>query len=58
MKNIGEIALYVKGKVPTTHALLGLGYGVRACEACQGQGGISLQRWNLLGVASFLAKSG
>jgi len=55
---MGEMALYVKGKVSTKYAVVGLGYGVRAYEGCQGQGGISLQRWNLLGVASFLAKSG
>ncbi len=81
------MALYVKGKVSTTYAVLGLGYGggiVPAChlpaiaraqasfrfsgirkpelgsgrEGCQAQGGTSLQRWNLLAVVSFLAKSG
>jgi hypothetical protein len=26
-KNIGEKVLYVKGKVPTTYVVLGLGYG-------------------------------
>jgi hypothetical protein len=52
IKNIGEMPLYVKGKGSTTYALLGLGYGVRAREACQGQGGISLQQWNILGVGS------
>jgi len=46
MENIGEMALYVKGEVPTTYTVLGLGYGGRACEE-QGQGGISSQRWNL-----------
>ncbi len=61
------MALDVNGKVPTIYAVLGLGYGWSACacppssrsaglrragrEGCQGQGGISLQRWNLLGVA-------
>ena len=58
MENIGEVALYVNAKVSTTYAVLGLGYGGRAFEAYQGQGGISLQRWNLLGVGSFFAKSG
>ena len=27
---------------------------MRACEGCQGRGGISLQRWNILSVASTL----
>ena len=58
MRNIGEKALYVNGKMPTTYAVLGLGYGRRACEGCQAQGGIFLQRWNLSCVSSFLAKSG
>jgi hypothetical protein len=58
MENIGEMALYVNGKVSTTYAVLGLGYGEGACQGWQGQAGISLHRWNLLGVASFLAKSG
>ena len=53
MENIGEMALYIKGKGSTTYALLELGYDLRACEECQGQGGTSLQRWNLLGVVSF-----
>jgi len=57
-ENIGEMALYVNGKVSTTYVVLGLGYGGRACEGYQGQGGISLQRWNLLGVVSFLPRSG
>ena len=30
----------------------GVGHGGRAYEGCQGQGGISLQRWNLVGVES------
>ncbi len=55
MENIGEVALYVKGKMSTTYAVVGLDYGDRACEGCQGQAGISLQRWNLLGVVTFLA---
>jgi len=71
MESIGGLALYVNGKVSTTYAVIGVGYGGRACacppslslrrggrEGCQAQGGISLQRWNLLGVASFLAESG
>ena len=56
--NIEQLPLCVKGKVPTTYAVFGLAYGGRACEGCQGQAGISLQRWNLLGVVSLLAKSG
>ncbi len=31
MENMGEVALYVKGKMSTTYAFLGLGYGARAC---------------------------
>jgi len=58
MENIGEMALYVNRKVSTIYAVIGLGYGERACEGCQGQAWISLRRWNLLGVVSFLAKSG
>jgi hypothetical protein len=53
-ENIGEVALYVKGEMSTTYAVLGLGYGGRACEGYQGQGDISLERWNLLGVVPFL----
>ena len=56
--NIEELPLCVKGKVSTTYAIFGLAYGGRACEGCQRQGGISLQRWNLLGVVSLLAKYG
>jgi hypothetical protein len=52
------VALYVNGKASTTYTVIGVGHGGRVYEGCQGQGGISLQRWNLLGVASFLAKSG
>ena len=44
--------LYVNGKVSTIYAVVGVGYGERGYEGCQGQGGISLQRWNLLGVES------
>ena len=53
-----EVALHVKGKTSTTYAVVELGYGDRGCGGCQGQGGISLQRWSLLGVVSLLAKSG
>jgi hypothetical protein len=35
MENIDEIALYFNGKVSTTYALLGLGYGRRACQGFQ-----------------------
>jgi hypothetical protein len=52
------MALYVNRKAPTTYAVIGVGYGGRACEGRQRQGGISLQRWNLLGVVSLLAKYG
>ena len=52
------MALYVKGKMSTTYAVVELDYGDGSCEGCQGQAGISLQRWSLLGVASFLATSG
>ena len=45
-------------EMSTTYAVVGLGYGVRACEGCEGQAGISLRRWDLLGVKSFLVKSG
>jgi hypothetical protein len=55
MGSIGEVALYVNGKVSTTYAVLVLGYGEGACQGLQGQGDVSLQRWNLLGVVSFLA---
>ena len=55
-ENIGGMALYVNGKASATYAVIGVGHGGRAYEGCQGQGGISLQRWNLVGVASFLAK--
>jgi len=57
-ESIGGMALYGNGKVSTTYAVIGLGYSERACEGCQGQAGISLRRWNLLGLVSFLAKSG
>jgi len=57
-ESIGEMALYVNGKVSTIYPVIGLGYGEKACEGCQAQAGISLRGWNLLGVASFLAKSG
>ena len=30
-----EMALYVKGKVSTTYAVVGLGYGERACACPQ-----------------------
>lgn len=53
MGSVGEMTLYVKGKASTTYAVVGLCYGERACEGCQVQAGISFQRWNLLGVASF-----
>ena len=32
MENIGEAALYIKGKVPTTYTVLGLGYGGRGIK--------------------------
>ena len=51
-ESIGGVALYVNGKAATTYAVIGVGHGGRAYEGCQGQGGISLQRWNLLGVES------
>ena len=57
-ESIGEMALYVKGKVSTTYAAIGRGYGGRACEGCQRQGGISSQPRNLSDIASFSAKSG
>jgi len=57
MENIDEVALCVKGKASTTYEVLGLGYGGRACQGFQAQGGTSLQEWNLLRVVSFLAKS-
>jgi hypothetical protein len=55
-KGIGGVALQVNGKASTLYAVIGAGHGGRAYGGCQGQGGISLQPWNLLGVASFLAK--
>ena len=59
MERMDEMALCIKGNVSTTCALPGLGSGGRACEEeCQGQGGICSQRWNLLGLMAFLAKSG
>jgi len=51
------MALYGKGKISTTYAVVELDYGDRACDGCQGQGGISLQRWNSLGVVCFSSKS-
>ena len=48
---MGEVTLYVEGKMSATYAVVGLGYGVRACEECEGQAGISLRRWDLLGVS-------
>ena len=36
MENIDEVALCVKGKASTTYAVLGLGYGGRACQGFQG----------------------
>jgi len=45
-------------KQATTYAVVELDYGDGSYEGCQGQAGISLQRWSLLGVASFLATSG
>ncbi len=50
MENIGEVALYIKGKVSITYTVLGLGYGGRGIKDRDE----SLQRWNLLGVASLL----
>jgi len=35
MENIDEVALCVKGKASTTYAVLGLGYGGRACQGFQ-----------------------
>ena len=32
MENIGEVALYIKGKVPTTYTVLGLDYGGRGIK--------------------------
>jgi hypothetical protein len=32
MENTDEVALYVKGKLSPTYAVLGLGYGKRGCE--------------------------
>jgi len=32
MENIGEVALYIKGKVSTTYTVLGLGYGGRGIK--------------------------
>lgn len=34
--NIQELPLCVKGKVSPTYVVLGLAYGGRACEGCQG----------------------
>ena len=42
----------------TTYAVVELGYGDGNCEGCQGQAGISLQRWGLSGAALLLATSG
>ena len=51
-ESIGRVAFYVNGKASTTYAVIGVGHGGRAYEGCQGQGGISLQRWNLVGIES------
>ena len=38
-ENIDEVALYVKGKMSTTYAVVELDYGDGSCEGCQGQAG-------------------
>ena len=39
MENIGEMALYVKGKLSTTYTVLGLDYGGRLVRGVKGRQG-------------------